>query len=134
MNELKVFTLKEANQLLPALTKLILELQAKRDLAVRTEVQIDSLELISDLDESPEKEMFHLTESYRQIVREFYAIVDQIHELGCFLKDVDLGLIDFYGIVNSQVVYLCWHLGESEISYWHETEQGFASRQPLIPD
>lgn len=134
MNELKVFTLKEANQLLPILAKLILELQAKRDLATNTEVQIDSLELISNSDNSAEKEMFYMKETHRQIAREFYAIIDQIHELGCFLKDLGLGLIDFYGIVNDQVVYLCWRLGEPEISYWHETGQGFVNRQPLIPE
>lgn len=134
MNELKVFTLEEANQLLPVMTKLILELQAKRDLAVNTEVQIDSLELISNSDDASAKELFHLTEAYRQIVREFYALIDQIHEIGCFLKDVDLGLIDFYGVLSGRVVYLCWRFGEPKINYWHETGEGFAQRQPLIPN
>ncbi len=134
MNELKIFTVSEANQLLPVLTNLISELHKKRDLATQTEVRIDSLELIAGSDEASKKELEHLLDAYRRLVSEFYAVVDQIHELGCFLKDVDLGLIDFYGLVSGQVVHLCWKLGESEISYWHETGQGYSSRQPLIPD
>lgn len=134
MNELKIFTVSEASQLLPVLTNLISELHKKRALATQTEVQIDSLELIAGSDEASKKEFEHLLDSYRRMVSEFYAVVDQIHELGCFLKDVDLGLIDFYGLVSGQVVYLCWKLGEPEIGYWHETGQGYSSRQPLIPD
>ncbi len=134
MNELKVFTLKEVNELLPVLTQLFAELHAKRDLAVKTEVQIDSLELISSSTHTSAQELKRLTEIHRRLVSEFYAVVDQIHGYGCIIKDVDLGLLDFYGIVSGRVVYLCWQLGEPEISYWHETGQGYVNRQPLIPD
>jgi hypothetical protein len=33
--------------------------------------------------------------------------------------------------MNGRVVYLCWKLGESEIRFWHEVEDGYAGRQPL---
>ena len=134
MNELKVFTLKEANQLLPVLTQLILDLQKKRDGAAKAEIQIDSLEIISNPDNSSTHELDVLVDTHRQLVSEFYSIVDQIHERGVFLKDADLGLIDFYGIVSGKVVYLCWCFGEPEISHWHEVGQGYSNRQPLIPD
>jgi hypothetical protein len=32
---------------------------------------------------------------------------------------------------ESRIVYLCWRLGERAIEYWHETDTGFAGRQPL---
>ncbi len=131
MNELKVFTLEEANQLLPALTKLIHKLKKKREVVMAIEVQIDATELISNGEDSSSADLDHLAAEHHQVVGEFYSIVDQIHKHGCFLKDAEVGLIDFYGIIEDRVVYLCWRLGESKISYWHETSQGYSHRQPL---
>ncbi len=131
MNELKVFTIEEANDLLPILTELLSELQSKRDLAAEVEVQIDALEIAGTSGQSSLQEMSRLMEEHRQAVNEFYNIVDQIHELGCFLKDPDLGLIDFYGLVDGQVVYFCWKMGEDQIHFWHEVGQGYANRKTL---
>ena len=50
---------------------------------------------------------------------------------GIEVKDPERGLIDFYHERNGQVVYLCWQLGEPDIEWWHETDAGFAGRQPL---
>ena len=55
----------------------------------------------------------------------------QIDQHGCFLKDIDLGLVDFPGEVDNQVVFLCWQFGEQRISAWHEIESGFSGRRPL---
>ena len=55
----------------------------------------------------------------------------ELSELGVELKDPGLGLVDFPWQRGEQVVYLCWKLGESAISTWHELESGFSGRQPL---
>jgi hypothetical protein len=46
------------------------------------------------------------------------------------LKGTD-GLCDFYSVMDGREVFLCWRLGEPEVSYWHELDAGFAGRQPL---
>ena len=132
-NEVKVFTVEEANELTPVLTKLIHELHAKRDEVADTEVQADAVELIagSAAGGAPKEEVAHLVDKHKRLVVEFYEVVDEIHSFGCFLKDADLGLIDFYGVVDGRMVYLCWRLGEAEVGHWHEISQGYSSRQPL---
>ena len=51
---------------------------------------------------------------------------------GVQLKDYERGLVDFPSLREGRVVLLCWQLGEPEtIEWWHETEAGFAGRQPL---
>ena len=131
-NDLKVFTVEEANQLLPALIQLLTELKKKRDEASDLEVQIDALELIASSGTSSSvKELNHLLEEHQKIVGEFYSIVNEIHSYRCFLKDVDLGLIDFCGVIDGRMVYLCWRLGEERVSFWHEVEQGYSNRKPL---
>lgn len=47
------------------------------------------------------------------------------------IKDPDRGLIDFYHERDGQLVYLCFMLGEVDISSWHHIDAGFAGRQPL---
>ncbi len=131
-NEVKVFTVEEANELLPVLTELVHNLQGKRDQAVEIEVRIDALELVTNSgDDSSARELEKLVEKHRQVVAEFYKIVDEIQSHGCILKDIDLGLIDFYGVVEGRIVCLCWRLGEEQISFWHDVKEGYANRQSL---
>ena len=40
--------------------------------------------------------------------------------------------VDFPSERNGRTVYLCWQLGEQEISHWHDLEAGFAGRQQLF--
>ncbi len=136
MNELKTFTLDEANKLLPQLTSLIGQLQKKRELLLNLEVEIDALELVSETPKAKTKEqnpvVAHKVEEYTAAVNSFYQGVDEIHATGCFLKDMDLGLIDFYSVYQGKVVYLCWKMGETQVSHWHEIGQGYTSRQPIL--
>jgi len=57
--------------------------------------------------------------------------VNEIHETGCVVKDLDEGLVDFPSLRDGQEVYLCWKLGEEHIGYWHGLTEGFAGRKPL---
>jgi hypothetical protein len=57
--------------------------------------------------------------------------VNEIHGLGAEVKDADEGLIDFPALRGDEEVLLCWKLGEAEIRFWHDLEQGFAGRRPL---
>ena len=132
-NEVKVFTVEEANNLIPVLTELIHELHTKRDEVSDTEVQADAVELIAGSTEgsASKNAVAHLVDKHKRLVVEFYEVVDEIHSFDCYLKDADLGLVDFYGVVDGHMVYLCWRLGEEEVGHWHEISQGYSSRQPL---
>ncbi len=55
----------------------------------------------------------------------------QLEQRGIELKDPNKGLIDFYHRREGEVVFLCFMLGESEVSYWHTLAGGFAGRQRL---
>lgn len=52
-------------------------------------------------------------------------------EAGIVLRDIEQGLLDFPGERNGEDIYLCWRLGEPSVDFWHGTDTGFASRQPL---
>jgi hypothetical protein len=59
------------------------------------------------------------------------AAMERIEEIGCQVKDLETGLIDFPTLYRDREVYLCWKLGESSISFWHHIEDGFRGRQPI---
>ena len=63
-------------------------------------------------------------------VTKLEGYVDELTKLGVELKGPD-GLCDFYSIVDGREVYLCWRLGEDEVTHWHELTAGVAGRQPL---
>ncbi len=59
-------------------------------------------------------------------------LTTELYQMGIELKDHERGLIDFPSMRASRVVLLCWQFGEGdEIAWWHETDTGFAGRQPL---
>ena len=66
-----------------------------------------------------------------QLVEAFQSALEQLEEFGCMLKDLSIGLTDFYSIRDDEIILLCWKLGEPRIQYWHTLEGGFAGRQPL---
>ena len=129
-DQIKVFTLEEAEKLLPQLTSLIQRLHLVRDEISKLEVEIDALELLGAGDK-PSADLERQVEIYNQAVTQFYEMVDEIHGLGCYLKDIDMGLIDFYAMRAGKVVYLCWKFGEERISHWHDVGKGFGSRESL---
>ncbi len=104
------FTPEEANRALPEV----------RDMVAQV------VELKKKMNCSPEKER-------GEDMDKLGALISKIQEKGAEMKDVDQGLIDFPALRFSEPVYLCWKLGEEEISYWHGSE-GFRGRKPLKPE
>ena len=62
------------------------------------------------------------------------SLVNSIQEIGCIVKSIDEGLVDFPHVREGREVYLCWKYGEPDIAYWHEVDAGFAGRTPLDKD
>ncbi len=57
--------------------------------------------------------------------------IQRLEELGCVLKDMDTGLIDFPAVRLGTRVWLCWRSGEERVTFWHELHEGFAGRKPV---
>ncbi|PYV15950.1 MAG: DUF2203 domain-containing protein [Acidobacteria bacterium] len=66
-----------------------------------------------------------------RLVAEIRDAVERVHETGCLVKDLDMGLVDFPSLRSGEEIYLCWKLGEEKIQYWHGLTEGYAGRKPL---
>ena len=60
--------------------------------------------------------------------------IEQVQEVGCVVKDLDMGLIDFPTLFRDEEVYLCWKLGEPKIAFWHGVDEGFRGRKAIDQD
>lgn len=125
----KVFTLAEANAFIPRLEILVRALQFEADALrarlrelARKEPGVAGLPLPDLIERYPE-----LKENAARMAE----LASQVEGLGCLLKDIDLGLVDFPYEAEDDVVFLCWQSGEREIIAWHTIDSGFAARRPL---
>jgi hypothetical protein len=62
------------------------------------------------------------------------AVIEEIVETGCLVKDLDTGLIDFPTLFRGTEVYLCWRMGETAIAFWHGVDEGFRGRKAIDQD
>ena len=122
----RIFTLTEAQSLLPRLRTLLEEIgeewQHMRDLNPEIQKARDN----SALDGFSKSGV-----EYVESVSHLMSLIYQIKDMGVLLKDADKGLCDFPYLKHGRVVYLCWQLGEDSIQFWHDIETGFAGREPL---
>jgi hypothetical protein len=125
----KLFSPEEANDLIPRLELLIRETQAALKV-LRSRVA----ELAIDDDRLVNLALPEIIERYPTLRGPGEALAEavaQIESLGCLLKDVDQGLVDFPFDNGDEVAYLCWQYGEPHLIAWHSIESGFSGRQPL---
>lgn len=124
---MKVFTVEEANALLP---EIVPQLHRIRGLYARVAEMRDSARAAASASQFGGG--MEGGTGYVNALYNIGKITTELHQLGVELKDYERGLIDFPSMRNDRVVYLCWQIGDGdEIEWWHETDAGFAGRQPL---
>ena len=56
---------------------------------------------------------------------------EELEDIGCELKDFEIGLVDFPALHDGREFFFCWKLGEDKIEYWHTVTSGFSGRRPI---
>ena len=122
----RVFSLFEANQLIPQLQSHLTTVQERKGVLIETREEVQKASANAGHGGGTTVGS-HYVKSLQDISTNLRAI----HELGVVVKDIDLGLCDFPYVRDGRVVYLCWKLGEKEIRWWHEVTTGYKDRCPL---
>jgi hypothetical protein len=137
----RYFTLEEANSLLPRLRSLLERL--RQDAATLEGLQRALQEGGQSLGRASRAgtnghghngagpRFYAMLQAADDALKAMQAALREIEDLGCVVKDVSTGLVDFRAMRDGRAVYLCWRLGEDVIRYWHELDAGFAGRRPL---
>jgi len=122
----RLFTLSEANHLIPQLNARLGSVRQAKAVLARTKEDIRKASAQAQYGGGSAVGPLYIS-SLQQISTNLQAI----HEMGVLVKDLEMGLCDFPHLREGRVVFLCWKLGEQEIKWWHETSTGFKDRCPL---
>lgn len=122
-----LFTPHEASRLLPDVKIKLKEIMERKKVADILKGDIERYALVGfDTPELNEK-----NEELEAVVKDLMTRVSELEDLGIRVRDIDTGLIDFPANRFGNTVYLCWRYGESDIEYWHASNEGFNGRKSL---
>ena len=126
----KHFTLAEARAALPALRRRLLRIgEVLAEARRATEVPgAEQVVILRGNGKGP------IVSGAGRWKGEAQRLIEEIADEGIQIKDLERGLVDFPHFLGgdpAREVFLCWHLGEDTIDYWHEIDAGIAGRNPL---
>jgi len=128
------FTVEEANALLPALELAfshLARLRSELEQAIRAVGGAEAAVAILQRGEPAVPGREAEASDLKRVAQEVGTAVEHVNGLGCVLKDLEAGLVDFYTMRDDEPVFLCWQLGEPAVAHWHTLDGGFASREPI---
>ena len=103
------YTPKHAEEHLPAVKVIVERVMGIKDEADRAKDDVEMTEAMNRLEDE----------------------VRKLEELGCVLRDMSLGLVDFPAVRLGERVWLCWKLGEDRVGFWHTRHEGYSGRKPI---
>ena len=125
---MKIFTVQEANALLPNVRTIVGKIQRAHQHLSRYR---EDAKKAADAAERGGGG-FPDGVAYAAILTDLTVQLSELEALGVQLKDFERGLVDFPSLRDGRVVLLCWQLGEGdELEWWHDIDAGFAGRTPL---
>jgi hypothetical protein len=133
----KRFTLEEAQNLLPRVESLVRQAMALKSEYDEAERAIQSFSQRVMLLGGISVNLEHAAEVRNRrdsAARQLRGAIEQVQDLGCVVKDLDTGLVDFPTLFRGVEVFLCWKVGERAIEFWHGVEEGFRGRKAIDRD
>lgn len=129
----RLFTVAEANALLPTLHRLLVEVNEAHERFLETARALEEMEGRRD-----RSNVLRLARGLRELRERLGAdhealqlAIEGITDQGVQIKSLDPALLDFPAWRDGHLVLLCWHEGEPAVAHWHDLAVGFAGRQPL---
>ncbi|MDQ3878172.1 MAG: DUF2203 domain-containing protein [Actinomycetota bacterium] len=123
MTEERLYSVKEANEMLPYIAPALVELREKFEEAAKIKAAVTQAAVTNGGSRH--------RDSWNRTMARVTELIERLAEWQIELRDIETGLIDFPARFGDEDVWLCWRLGEPSVAYWHRRDEGFAERQPL---
>ena len=133
----KRFTLAEAQRLVPEVDRLLseaVELKTEFDGAEQAQQSFTEKVMMMGGVVVDRTRALERRKAREEALAKLRSAIERVQELGCVVKDLDTGLVDFPTVFRGEDVYLCWKLGEPAIEFWHRIEDGFRGRKAIDAD
>lgn len=119
----KLYSVAEANALLPYLAPTLVELREKFEAAQAARESVARAAAGNGWSEKRER--------WSTTIARVEELMERLTEWAIELRDISTGLVDFPAVLHGEEVYLCWRLGEPEVAYYHSRTEGFGGRRRL---
>lgn len=131
---MRIFTLPEAQTLLPVLNSLLERAQRAAGTAAAREHTLQALHHAIFLHGGMHVNLVDVTRiksEQERAVAEARDTLKEIDDIGVSVKDLQQGLLEFPYQLDDDIVLLCWLQGQNSITTWRTAEQEPDERQPL---
>ena len=134
--EPKFFSVEEANKELPKIRgkfdKVFYLNNSIKDMSKDIQELVNIWgEDVFDARNADNKLYMERVEKRAKFIEDIQTAIEEINSVGCIVKDVDIGLIDFFHKRGNEIVFLCWRYGEEKIGHWHYINSGFTNRHSI---
>lgn len=132
----RLWTVGEANQRLPELRELLPQLRGWAARLSQVHLELGRLakfwgEELGARDHPDHGLSGRLEAEWRNLTRRLDEAVGALRAEGIEVKQLETGLVDFYALLDGELVLLCWKIDEPEVAFYHTLEGGFNGRRPL---
>lgn len=124
------YTVEQATATLPLVRRIVEDIVVSHQRWRERILEFDLL-ASSTTAEATDGRATQLEREAQALAREIDGFERELADLGIALKDRRLGLIDFPAEIDGREVWLCWRLGEPDIRFYHELDEGFGGRKPI---
>ncbi len=122
----KYFTPEEANQALPLVRALVEDVMQAREIIIKAQPELWPV-LEKSIGNGGSKKAGELLHEFRRVENG----IKSLQQIGCELKDMSIGLVDFPTLRDGREALLCWKYDEPEVAFWHDLQSGYAGRKRL---
>jgi len=132
-NRWGTFTVQSANQMLPLVERIVLDLIGLSRELEQQGAQIRGIEHLpnpSNLAAFAD-ELSAIKESFSTDRQRLESCYRELSSLGVKVDSLQDGAIDFPGFLNRRPVLLCWKVGEPAVTHWHHPDECFPSRRVI---
>lgn len=134
MSDSPVFTVAEANKRLPLVSVIVKDLSDLSRTVADRRHRIEQLAspTVKKPDTDPyAQERKQILEDLEENVRDLQRYEEELDQLGVWCRDHVDGVVIFPAEIDGNPIHLSWRLGEPEVLYWHNIDEGFNDRRPL---
>jgi hypothetical protein len=132
----KAFTLHEAHALLPDLEKRLRHLRDKKEAYSRTHDLLFMHELVCVAERShgfPEEtaDLEAGIHALEDAIEDLAKDIEAIFAMGCMLRNIEKGHVEFFGSHDGKEVFFSWQLGEPCVGHYRPIGKKIHERVPL---
>jgi hypothetical protein len=134
VQRLRTYTVEEANNELPRVSRIVAQIAELSALLPELEDQARIAEYESKRPgagaENRERQQ-QASDAVAGAEMELLKAVANLNGMGIQLKGPLEGLIDFPSYRDGELIELCWKLGEDRVEHWHRIGEGYGGRKKL---